>query len=84
MGKDLGVINPRMLGGVLAFELPGSGVGDYFHPAAAKLPAAARRRGLFLRPLGNTIYLLPPLTITEGELEFALAALAATVRDLGS
>lgn len=29
----------------------------------------ARRRGVIIRPLGNVIVLMPPLSISEGELE---------------
>jgi adenosylmethionine-8-amino-7-oxononanoate aminotransferase len=32
----------------------------------------ARRRGVILRPLGNVIVLMPPLTISRGELSFLL------------
>jgi len=81
-GSALGVENGRALGGVLAFELPGSGTCDYYHPAAAALPTAARRHGLFLRPLGNTVYFAPPPVIAGDDLERALAALKRTVADL--
>jgi adenosylmethionine-8-amino-7-oxononanoate aminotransferase len=37
----------------------------------------ARRRGLFLRPLGNVIVLMPPLTVTQRE----LTRMAAIIRD---
>ncbi len=36
----------------------------------------ARRRGAILRPLGNVVVLMPPLAMTDGELE-RLAAIAA-------
>jgi len=39
----------------------------------------AVRRGALLRPLGDTMYLYPPLTVTEGEIEEMAAILAASV-----
>lgn len=49
---------------------------------AAKDPLAGRKfcnlavkRGLFLRPLGNTIVLIPPLNITKGEIDFTIEVL---------
>ena len=81
-GRELGIAQPRARGAILAFELPGSGTGDYFNPLAAKVPAAAARHGLFLRPLGNTVYLAPPLSISEAETDFALDAMGQTLTDL--
>jgi adenosylmethionine-8-amino-7-oxononanoate aminotransferase len=53
-------------------------------------PARARRirkslfeRGVLLRPLGNVVYLLPPLTITARELEQLAEALVAAIREAG-
>ncbi|MDD2366220.1 MAG: adenosylmethionine--8-amino-7-oxononanoate transaminase [Desulfuromonadaceae bacterium] len=37
-----------------------------------KVCLEARRRGLFLRPLGNTIVIFPPLVISDSELDFLL------------
>jgi adenosylmethionine-8-amino-7-oxononanoate aminotransferase len=81
-GKRLALQDARALGGILAFELPASGRGTYFHPAAARVQDTAAKHGLFLRPLGNTLYFMPPLVISDAELETALAGLAATVDDL--
>lgn len=64
----LGLQNSRCLGAILAFEIPGSAFGDYFHDGAYKIMAQACDYGLFLRPLGNTLYLVPPLVVTDEEL----------------
>ena len=79
---ELGIENPRALGAILAFELPGSGSGDYFNPIADKVPEIASKHGLFLRPLGNTVYFLPALTIKEWELEFAWTKLSEVIGEL--
>lgn len=74
-GSRLNLTNPRALGAVLAFEFPDSGIGDYHDTRASQVPQLARAQGLFLRPLGNTIYVCPPLTITPEETDFLLQAL---------
>jgi adenosylmethionine-8-amino-7-oxononanoate aminotransferase len=40
----------------------------------------ARRRGVIVRPLGDTLVLMPPLAITEKELETLIAAMAEATR----
>ena len=40
---------------------------------------AARQRGLFIRPLGPSLYLWPPLTVTPEELAKMLALLDAAI-----
>jgi adenosylmethionine-8-amino-7-oxononanoate aminotransferase len=39
----------------------------------------ARRRGAFIRPLGNTIVVMPPLSISEGELRELLRIAAESI-----
>jgi adenosylmethionine---8-amino-7-oxononanoate aminotransferase len=41
---------------------------------AARVARAARKRGVALRPLGDVIVLMPPLSITPDELDLLLAA----------
>jgi adenosylmethionine---8-amino-7-oxononanoate aminotransferase len=55
----------RSLGMVGAVEL---GDGGYGGEAGPRFYQAALRRGLYLRPLGDTIYVCPPYTIDEGDL----------------
>jgi adenosylmethionine-8-amino-7-oxononanoate aminotransferase len=38
-----------------------------------RVTVEARRRGAFIRPLGNTVVLMPPLSISEGELRELVA-----------
>ncbi len=67
--------NPRALGGILAFEVPTA-------EAAQVLVRTAATHQLFLRPLGNTIYFLPPLVIAEDELAVAFNALEQALMEL--
>jgi adenosylmethionine-8-amino-7-oxononanoate aminotransferase len=45
--------------------------------------AAAVRRGVLLRPLGDVIVLVPPLTTTAEELEHVVDVLAAALDEVG-
>jgi len=61
------VENPRLCGTIAAADLPG-GAG-YLADAAPRLMAAAREAGVLLRPLGNTVYVMPPYCIDEAALD---------------
>jgi adenosylmethionine-8-amino-7-oxononanoate aminotransferase len=57
---------------------PGDRIG--FH-----IGLSLRDRGIYLRPLGDTIVLMPPLTSTDTELEHLAASVrAAIVERLGA
>jgi adenosylmethionine-8-amino-7-oxononanoate aminotransferase len=58
----------RTLGTVLAFEL-NAGQDGYTNAIGATLTAKALQHGIYLRPLGNTVYIMPPYCITEAELK---------------
>jgi adenosylmethionine-8-amino-7-oxononanoate aminotransferase len=44
-----------------------------------KVCAESVRRGVLLRPLGDVVVVMPPLTITEGELERIVSTLAESI-----
>jgi adenosylmethionine-8-amino-7-oxononanoate aminotransferase len=44
--------------------------------------AAAVRRGVLLRPLGDVVVLMPPLTVTDGEVERIVATLADAIAEV--
>ena len=62
------VRNIRVLGTVIAFEIA-AGEDGYINPAGLDLTQKALEKGIYLRPLGNTVYIMPPFCITEEELE---------------
>jgi adenosylmethionine-8-amino-7-oxononanoate aminotransferase len=41
--------------------------------------AALLERGLFVRPLGNVLYLMPPYVISRSELDWAMSAMADAI-----
>jgi adenosylmethionine-8-amino-7-oxononanoate aminotransferase len=76
------VKNARQLGTVVAFEIeaPTSG---YLSEVGPRLLAFFRERDLLLRPLGNTIYVMPPYCIDEADLDTVYAAIAEGIARLG-
>lgn len=66
IAKQTGLLtNIRGIGALLAADLD---TNDLPNRAGYKLYQEAVRLGALLRPLGNTIYWMPPLTITDEEL----------------
>ena len=65
----------RQLGTIAALDLK---VGDagYLAGVGPRLMEFFIDRGVLLRPLGNTIYVMPPYCITPGELDAIYAAIA--------
>jgi adenosylmethionine-8-amino-7-oxononanoate aminotransferase len=74
----------RYLGSLFAFEVSG-GAGGYLDPIGRRIADRTFPAGLYTRPLGNTMYLMPPYCVTPAELRQALAVLlAATLDELNS
>lgn len=60
--------NARSLGTILAFEIV-QGKDEYLNNISQVITKKALSKGVYLRPLGNTVYLMPPYCITAEELE---------------
>jgi adenosylmethionine-8-amino-7-oxononanoate aminotransferase len=80
-----GASGARAIGLVGAVDLAPSGPGasGYLDPIGWRVYDEGLARGALLRPLGNTVYLAPPLTISDADLDelcgiFEAAVLAAT------
>ena len=70
-----GVANARVLGTVLALEIE-AGPHGYLNAVGPSLNRYALDRGVLLRPLGNTIYVLPPYCSTDDDLAEAYDVIA--------
>lgn len=66
--------NPRQLGTIAAIDLTTPDAG-YLSDLAPRLRAFFLERGLLLRPLGNTIYLMPPYCLDADQLDRIFAVL---------
>lgn len=51
----------------------------YLLSRGARICVAARKHGLFTRPIGNVIVLMPPLCITDDELHIAVEAIRLAI-----
>ncbi len=69
------VANPRRCGTIAALEL-GAAQGTYLSDLGPQLLARFRDANLLLRPLGNTVYVMPPYCIGETDLDAIWAAIA--------
>jgi adenosylmethionine-8-amino-7-oxononanoate aminotransferase len=63
------VENPRQTGTILAFDIKNEEGTSYFNSKRDLYYKAFLDKGILLRPLGNTIYILPPYCITNEELD---------------
>jgi adenosylmethionine-8-amino-7-oxononanoate aminotransferase len=67
--------NVRRMGTITAMELKVPDPG-YLAGLGPELTAFFHDKGILLRPLGNTIYLMPPYCVTDAELDQIYAAIA--------
>ena len=63
------VKNIRVTGTIAAFNIDIGDSEGYLNNVGKKIKSLSIKKGLFIRPLGNVIYLLPPLCITDNQLE---------------
>ena len=77
LGELPGVARSRALGMIGALDLAGEA--GYLARAGWRVCEAARRRGAYLRPLGNVVYVAPPLDIPDGDLEELLGIVGESV-----
>src|SRR5690349_17796417 len=68
------VKNLRSIGTILAFEIE-SGQDGYLNTIGKDFTQKALEQGVYLRPLGNTVYMMPPYCITNEELEKVYAVI---------
>jgi adenosylmethionine-8-amino-7-oxononanoate aminotransferase len=59
--------NLRWLGTILAFEIA-QGRDEYLNSLSTEITQKSLHAGVYLRPLGNTVYIMPPYCITQKEL----------------
>ena len=65
----------RLCGTIAAFDLVTEGEQGYLNPAGKVLRSLVRDQGVLIRPLGDVVYLLPPLCISDDQLDQCYDAL---------
>jgi adenosylmethionine---8-amino-7-oxononanoate aminotransferase len=73
-----GVARTRSLGMTGALDL--AAAGGYLGRAGWRVFEEARRRGAYLRPIGDVVYVAPPLNIPDADLDELLGIVEASVR----
>jgi adenosylmethionine-8-amino-7-oxononanoate aminotransferase len=76
IARNPAVENPRQLGTITAFEVRAP-VSGYLSDIGPRLMAFCRDRDVLLRPLGNTVYVMPPYCIDEADLDAVYGAVEA-------
>lgn len=71
-----GFANPRALGTIAAVDIEDREDAGYLSHRAPALLAHFRERDLLLRPLGNTVYVMPPYCIEDADLDRIYAGIA--------
>jgi adenosylmethionine-8-amino-7-oxononanoate aminotransferase len=60
--------NVRQIGTIIAFEICTPDKDDYLNAVSQSFTPFCMQRGVYLRSMGNTIYIMPPYCITSREL----------------
>jgi adenosylmethionine-8-amino-7-oxononanoate aminotransferase len=74
--------NARSLGTVLAFELI-SGKDEYLNNISREITTYLLKKGIYLRPLGNTVYIMPPYCISKEELQLLHETILDMIGEMG-
>ena len=74
--------NLRQTGTILAFELVNGEADDYMNPIRGRAYAHFIKKGVLLRPLGNTIYVLAPYCISQIDLDYIYTCILEFANEL--
>ncbi|HKX36309.1 MAG TPA: adenosylmethionine--8-amino-7-oxononanoate transaminase [Rhizorhapis sp.] len=75
LGNDQAFEKSRQIGAIAAIDMKTANAG-YLSELAPLLRTFFLERGILLRPLGNTIYVMPPYAITEDAVDIIFSAIA--------
>ena len=74
------IVERRTAGTIAAFDVYGAQ--GYLDPVSERLAPLLRQFDVLLRPLGPTLYVMPPYCITDAELDRLYAAIGEALRQL--
>ena len=72
----------RSTGSIAAFDLDLGDYKGYLNNIGKEIKKLSIEKGLFIRPLGNVIYLLPPLCITDEQLDKSYSIIKEILKKL--
>lgn len=81
LAEKKGIKNVRSLGTILAFEIE-KGADEYLNSISNIITDMCLEKGVYIRPLGNTVYIMPPYCITEDELDKVYAVLEEVIEEV--
>ncbi|MDQ2753058.1 MAG: adenosylmethionine--8-amino-7-oxononanoate transaminase, partial [Bacteroidota bacterium] len=67
LAQKKNIKNLRLLGTIAAFEIT-EGEDEYLNNISTIITSRCLEQGVYIRPLGNTVYLMPPYCITQNQL----------------
>ena len=73
---------PRALGMIGAVDLASGEAEATSRRAGWRVYEEARRRGAYLRPLGNVVYVAPPLNIPDADLDELLGKVREAIEEV--
>ncbi len=76
------VSKPRLIGTIAAFNIKIKGKKGYLNSIGKKFKEMALERGVLIRPLGDVVYLLPPLCIDDTQLEKCYSVITEILNEL--
>ena len=76
------VENVRQMGTILAFDIKTGSKNSYFNKIRDQLYQFFIAKGILLRPLGNTLYIVAPYCITNNELDLLYNAIKSLLNHL--
>ena len=79
--KKTTIKHVRILGTILAFEIA-QGKDEYLNNISTIITQKAMKKGVYIRPLGNTVYIMPPYCIKEDELRKTYSAIEIIIDEI--
>jgi adenosylmethionine---8-amino-7-oxononanoate aminotransferase len=80
-GNNALIKNIRQLGTIIAFEIE-QGKDGYLNNIASTITQKALQRGVYIRPLGNTVYIMPPYCITPEQLDQTYSVIKEIINEI--
>jgi len=77
------IVGKRQIGTITAMEFVDP-YGDYLSALGPALGKFFRSRGLLLRPMGNTVYVMPPYCIDDGDLDTIYTAIGRAAKEIAA